>query len=162
MPAIRRWPFVVLCVLVCPAATLVSWYCAMMATLLYGGVCGPRLPEIEGVGGILGIGGGLVAGAAWCWLMIHVAVRYIRRMGRSSPKLILWGTFAGHGAALLVTIPLHGGLMLTQGQWESSAVQPALIFAAASGLGLGLICGLLAWGAAALANPRRAAPLAGG
>jgi len=154
---IRRWPFVVLCLLVFAVATGLSWYLGELATLLYGTICTSR-PNIELGGRVLGIVGGALGSAGWCVLMVSLALRYVRRTGRASAKLILWGTFAGHGAALLAAAMLHGGLMLIDGEWTPEAASTGLIFAAGAGLGLGVISGLLAWGAAALAIPRELRP----
>jgi hypothetical protein len=149
---IRRWPFAVLCLFVCAAATALSWFCGGMATLLYGTICSSN-PPVQTGGPILGIVGGALGSIGWCVLVVVVALRYLRRTGRASPKLIAWGTFAGHAAALLAAGVVHGGLMVLDGQWRTEGFIWGMGTSAVTGLGLGLICAFLAWGAAALANP---------
>jgi hypothetical protein len=151
---IRRWPFVVLCLMVCAVATGGSAALGDMATALYGTICSTNRP-VEAGGPWLGAVGGLTGSVAWCILLVNVAVGKIRRTGRASPKLIVWGTLAGHGAGLIACVILHGGLMwLNKKQWSEEGALWALGASAVVGLTLGALCGLLAWGASALALPK--------
>jgi len=153
---IRRWPLVMMCVTVCAAGTALSWFLGAMAAEIYTSVCSPD-PHIERIGRVAGIVGGLLGSGCWCAEMVVLIVHYLRRTGRTSAKLIAWGTFGGHGAALMAAGMVHAWLMIAKKQWSNEGVLYGLSFSAAAGLGLGFVCGLLAWGAGALARPRPAA-----
>jgi len=155
---IRRWPFVVLCLLVCGIATGGSAFLGALATALYGTICSSN-PPVEAGGPWLGAVGGLTGSLAWCILLIGLAVSQIRRTGRASAKLILWGTFAGHGAGLIACAILHGGLMwLNDKQWSEDGALWALGSSAVCGLGMGVLSGLMAWAMAIVAAPAPPAP----
>jgi hypothetical protein len=149
---VRNGPFLLLAIVVCPlAAGFLGWAGGFTATLyqLYWGTA--ATVNLRAAGMLLGLGAGLVASLAWCAVMIVVAVRRLLRTGQASPRLVAWGAFAGHAAALLATGILLGGMMILNGAWNLSAALLGLVFSAVAGLGLGAIGGLLAWGAAAWA-----------
>ena len=148
---VRNGPFLWLAVLVCPsAAGFMGWFGGLTATL-FKLQWGLSFADIRECGMLVGMLAGLVASLAWCALMIVVAVRALLRTGRASPRLVAWGAFAGHAAALLATGTLYATMMALAGRWPRDAVLFALVFSAVAGLAFGAICGLLTWGAAALA-----------
>jgi len=153
-PPVRTGPLIWLAVIVCPlAAGFTGWLGGLAAMMyqLYWGAAGAV--NLRSAGMLLGLVGGLLGGMAWCALILGVIVRRLRRTGDASGRIVAWGAFAGHGAAVLAGGILLGGMMVLNGEWNARAVLAGLVVSAVAGLALGALAGLLAWGAAAMARP---------
>lgn len=148
-------PLTVLCVGVLMAATTLSGFVGAIASHMYHRNGSPESGlMLAGVAG--GVVGGAIGSLGWCWHIVRAAGRYLRQTGRSSPWLIVHGTFDGFVAGLVAATILHTTLMLITGAWRGDGAVVGLIGASVCGPGLGVVSGLLAWGAAALAaTPNR-------
>ena len=149
----------VLCVGVALAATTLSGLVGALAAYVYH-LEGPTRGTLTWVGVVAGVVGGLIGSIGWCGQMLRTARKYLRRTGRSSPWLIVHGTFDGFVAGLVAAGLLHATLMLVTGAWNGEAALMGFLGASILGLGLGFVSGLLAWGAAALAAPPSQRPAA--
>ena len=153
---VSNGPFLWLAILLCPAAAgLTGWLGGMIGTL-YQMVWGTSAERMQSRGLLLGLLCGLAGAAAWCGLMIPLAVRGLARTRRASPRIVAWGALAGHAAGLLALGTLIGGMMACDGRWNATLVLGGLAVSAVGGLALGALGGLLTWGASALAltSPR--------
>ena len=159
-PRIENRPFFAAGILICPLAAAFKGWLGGVAATLFQLQWGIAFPYMRATALLLGLGGGLVSSLAWWGVMCLVAIREIRRTGRGSPRLIAWGAFLGHAAALTTTACLLGGMMHLAGRWPREAILLGLVYSAVAGLTFGALGGLILWGAAALAARRLKTPAA--
>ena len=153
---LRTGVFIWLAIALCPLSGAFGGWLGGVAAILFQMHWGISSPlRFGAMGPLLGLVGGLLAGGAWCAVMIPLAMRGLRRKGSASPRIIAWGALAGHAAGLLAAGVLIGGLMYCNGQWSRPAVLTGLAASAALGLPLGALAGVLAWAAAAIASVNR-------
>jgi len=151
-PRLRTGAFLWLAIALCPLSGGFGGWLGGVAAMMFQMHWGVSSTlRFRAMGPLLGLLGGLVGAGAWCTAILPLAIRRLRRTGRASPRIVAWGALAGHGAGLLAAGVLIGGLMVCNGQWSRPAVLAGLGAAAALGLPLGALAGLLAWAATAVA-----------
>ena len=114
----------------------------------------PRFSEGHTTAGmVLGAGSGVAVAVGWSLLM--------RRMSVRAPglKIVVSGAVLGAAAGIVSTLAVHVGLAILAGtgpHWLGTVAMYAALMGAPAGLATGLVCGLVACGAAAIARWARA------
>jgi hypothetical protein len=116
----------------------------------------PHFSELHTTAGrALGAGSGVAVAVGWSLLMRRMSV------GASGLKIVANGAGLGVVAGIVSTLVVHVGLAAVAGRWPDPGWLGAVgmyvaLMGAPAGLATGLACGLVAWGAAAIARRARA------
>jgi len=158
-PRALLWP----AILVALAGAAVGGFFGHAAGVMYGayaaGDDGASVWYIGYLGLLLGAASGAGVGLAW-WLLMR------RLLGRASGlKVIAAGAGLGLAAGIVSTLILHAGLVGVSGRWTDLNWLPVVglcvvLLGAPAGLVTGLVCGIVAWAAAAIARRKRASAAA--
>ncbi|MBP7747994.1 MAG: hypothetical protein KA383_17915 [Phycisphaerae bacterium] len=133
--------------------TVTAGFFGLFAGAAYGFMVSWDAPVFGVIGLCCGAFAGLLAGVAWCWVMI-------RRARRSSERgLAGLGALVGFGVGVLSTILLHALLMFMSSHADDMVLLIGLGCGAVAGLAVGAICGaLLRWFAPAATPPPETPP----